>query len=291
MRYYSYYPGCCLSAEGYGKAFGASTVAVNKVLGLEFIELPDWNCCGSGPYGALDEVTSFALCARNLALAEKTGFDLVAPCSSCYVFLNRTNVYLKQYADLKAKVDAALAAGNLEYKGTVKVRKVLDVYVNDVGYDRIAKQVKRSLSGLKVAPYYGCQEVRPDFGFDHVENPQSMDRLLAALGSEPVNFPMKTRCCGGSLTLSEESAALPLMKQLLDDAVRNGAQVMATGCPLCQINVDAYQARVNKKFKTDFNVPVVFFTQLMGLAFGLPEKELGLEKCMVPAEPVLAKYR
>lgn len=291
MRYYSYYPGCCLSAEGYGKAFGSSAMVVNKVLGLEFKELPEWNCCGSGPYGALDELTSFALCARNLALAEKTGFDLVAPCSSCYVFLNRTNVYLKQYPDLKAKVDAALAAGGLEYQGTVRVRKVLDVYVNDVGYDKIAKEVKRSLSGLKVAPYYGCQEVRPDFGFDHVENPQSMDRLLAALGSEPVNFPMKTRCCGGSLTLSEEDATLGLIKRLLDDAVRNGARVMATGCPLCQMNVDAFQARVNRKLKTNFNVPIVFITQLMGLAFGLPEKELGLEKCMVPAEPVLSKYR
>jgi heterodisulfide reductase subunit B len=162
LKSYTYYPGCCLSPEGYAKAFGWSNEAVNKMLGLEFTELKDWNCCGSTPYSSMDELSFYCLCTRNLALAEKKGLDLVAPCSSCYVSLSRANRNLKKYPQLKAKVDAALAAAGLEYHGTVRVRKVLDVYVNDAGYDAIAAKVKRNLGGLKVACYYGCQEVRPE---------------------------------------------------------------------------------------------------------------------------------
>ena len=290
MKYYTYYPGCSLSSGGFARAYGWSTKAVNKLLDIESVELDDWNCCGSTPYSSLDELTSFCLTARNLALAEKKGFDLVAPCSSCYVFLSRTNSYLKQYPQLKAKVDEALAAGGLEYHGTVRVRKVLDVYVNDIGYEAIAARVKKPLSGLKVAPYYGCQEVRPSFGFDHPEYPQSLDKLIASLGAEPAPFPLKSRCCGSSLIISEETAALDLIKKLLDCAVSNGADCMVTGCPLCQMNVDAYQSRINSRFKTNYKLPVLFFTQLMGVAFGLGEKDLGLKTCIVPAERVLAKY-
>ncbi len=215
---------------------------------------------------------------------------MVAPCSSCYVFLNRTNAYMKQYPALKAKVDEALAAGGLEYHGTIKVRKILDVYVNDIGYDAIASRVKRNLDGLKVASYYGCQEVRPKFGFDHPEYPESMDKLMASLGAEPVPFPMKTGCCGSSLVISESDLALDLIRKLLDSALSNGAECMVTGCPLCQLNLDAYQSLVNKKFKTNFNLPILFFTQLMGVAFGLNEKDLGLKTSIVSAKRILAKY-
>ncbi len=291
MKQYAYYPGCALSEEGFGRAFNWSTQVVNKVLDVEFKEIEDWNCCGSVPYDTLHELASFCVCARNLAIAEKMGLDLVAPCSSCFVFLSRTNGYLKQYPELKPKVDEALKAGGLEYHGNVKVRKVLDVYVKDVGYDIIASRVKKPLTGLKVACYYGCQEVRPVFdGRDHPEYPRYMDRLVKALGAEGVPFPMKSRCCGGSLIISEEEASLKLIKEVLDSAVSNGAEVMITGCPLCQLNVDAYQTMVNKKYKTNYHLPVLFFTQLMGLAFGFGEKDLGLKTSLVPAEKALAKY-
>jgi heterodisulfide reductase subunit B len=287
---YPYFPGCCLSTEGYGKAFDWSTNGVNKVLGLEFKKIPDWNCCGSVPYDTLHEQASFSICARNLALAEQMGGDLVAPCSSCYVFLSRTNEYLRKYPKVKTEVDEALAAGGLAYRGSVKVRKVLDVYVNDVGYEVIASKVKRNLAGLKVACYYGCQEVRPHFGFDHPEMPESMDKLVSALGAVPVDFPLKSRCCGGSLIISEQDASLELIKKLLDSAVGSGAEVMVTGCPLCQLNMDAYQTLVNKKYKTDYKLPVLFFTQLMGVAYGLDEKELGLKTSIVPVKKALARF-
>ena len=290
MKTYPYYPGCGLSDGGFGKAFDWSIREVNKVLGLEFKELPDWNCCGTVPYDTLHEKASFGVCARNLALAEQIGGDLVAPCSSCYVFLSRTNEYIHKYPRIKREVDEALAAGGLSYGGKVKVRKVLDVYVNDVGYEAIGAKVKKSLEGLKVACYYGCQEVRPIFGRDHPEFPRYMDRLVKALGATPVNFALKSRCCGGSLIISEEDASLELIKKLLDSAAAGGADVMITGCPLCQLNVDAYQTLVNKKYKTDYKMPVLFFTQLMGVAYGLGEKELGLKTSIVPVKKVLANY-
>ena len=290
MRYYTYFPGCSCSSEGGAKAYSRSIQSVSRVLDSEFKELDDWNCCGSTPSGSVDELGSFCMAARDLALAEKIGFDLVTPCSACYVIFNRANSYLKQYPELKAKVDESLAAGGLAYHGTVRARHVLDILTSDIGYDVIKSKVKKNLNGLKVAPYYGCQVVRPGFGFDHPEQPQSLDKLIVSLGGEPTPFPLKTRCCGGSLIITEEDLALGLIRKLLDSALSNGAECLITVCPLCQTNLDAYQSRVNKKFKTNFNLPVLFFTQLMGVAFGLSEKELGLKTGVVPSERLLAKY-
>jgi len=289
LKYYTYFPGCS-SSEGNSMAYGQSAQAVSGVLDIELIELEDWNCCGSTPYSSIDELSSFCLSARNLSLAEKRGFDLVTPCSSCYVMLNRTQSYLKDYPQVKANVDEALAAGGLEYHETVKARHLLDVLVNDIGYDAIRAKVKRELEGLKVASYYGCQIVRPRLGFDHPEYPESLDKLVASLGAEPVPFPLKSRCCGGSLIISNEAVALDLIRKLLESAASNGAECLVTVCPLCQTNLDAYQSRVNKKFKTDFHIPVLFFTQLMGVAFGLDDEELMLKTSIVPVERVLAKY-
>ena len=289
MKYYTYFPGCS-SSEGGAKAYNWSARAVSKALDVDLVELEDWNCCGSTPYSAVDELSSCCLSARNLALAEKKGVDLVTPCSSCYVILNRTNTYLKEYPRLKKKVDEALAAGGLEYRGTLKVRHLLDVLTTDVGYDTIASRVKKPLNELKVAPYYGCQVVRPNSGFDHPEYPQSLDKLVASLGAVPTPFPLKARCCGGSLIISEEDVALDLIHKLLESASSHGAECLVTVCPLCQTNLDAYQSRVNKKFKTNYKLPILFFTQLMGMAFGLSEEDLGLKTVIVPVEKVMAKY-
>lgn len=289
MKDYTYFPGCS-SSDGGAKAYGWSAQAVSKILEMNLVELDDWNCCGSTPYSSVEELASFCLSARNLALAEKTGLDLVTPCSSCYVILNRTNAYLKQYPQLKAKVKEALAAGGLAYNGSVRVRHLLDVLANDIGYDSIAEKVRKNLGGLKVAPYYGCQVVRPRYGFDHPEFPQSLDKLVASLGAEPVDFPLKARCCGGSLIISEEDLALELVRGLLDSARKEKAQCLITVCPLCQTNLDVYQARVNRRFGTDYRLPILFFTQLMGVAFGLSEESLGLETNIVPVREVVAKY-
>lgn len=289
MRYYTYFPGCSAS-EGGAKAYNWSARGVSKALDFDLIELEDWNCCGSTPSSSVDELGAYCMASRNLALAEKRGFDMVTPCSACYVILNRTNTYLNGYPKFKARIDESLAAGGLAYHGAVRVRHLLDVMANDIGFDAIAARVTRSLGGLKVAPYYGCQVVRPNFGFDHPENPQSLDKLVASLGAAPVPFPLKSRCCGGSLIISEEDVALDLLHKIFSSATSNGAECLVTVCPLCQTNLDAYQSRVNKKYKTDYHLPVLFFTQLMGIAFGIDKAELGLQTGIVPAGKVLAKY-
>ena len=287
MKYYTYFPGCSCSSEGGARAYNWSIQAVSKALDIELIELDDWNCCGSTPSGSVDELGAFCMAARDLALAEKSGLDMVTPCSACYVILNRTNSYLKQYPKLKAKVDEALTAGGLAYHGTVRARHALDVFTSDIGDDAIKSKLKKPLSGLKVAPYYGCQVVRPKLGFDHPEQPQSLDKLITSLGGEPTPFPLKTHCCGGSLIITEEDMALDLTRKILDCASSNGAECLVTVCPLCQTNLDAYQSRVNSKFKTNYKLPVLFFTQLIGIALGIEGKTLGLNTNIVSPHEVL----
>lgn len=288
MKHYSYFPACC--SFGQAIAYDLSTRVVAKALDVDLIELNDWNCCGSTPYTGIDELGSICCSARNLCLAEKGGLDLVTPCSDCYLMLNKANSLMREYPELKRKVDEALAAGGLEYHGTVRVRHILDVFANDIGQEDVTAKVKVNLSGLKVAPYYGCQVVRPKPSFDDPEFPESLDRLMRSLGAEPTPFPLKTRCCGGSMVISEEDVALGLVYKLLDNAISNGAECIVTACPLCQANLDVFQGKINKKFKTKFNIPILFFTQLMGVAFGIESKALGLEKCIAPAEKVLAGY-
>lgn len=285
MKHYTYYPGC--SAESTGVGLGLSVPAIAEPLDIELIELEDWTCCGSTPYGSLDELEAIAVAARNLALAEKRGLDLVTPCSSCYVTLNKANIHLQDHPQLMKQVNEALAVVNLEYQGTVRVRHLVDVLVNDVTPEFIASKVQWKLAGLKVAPYYGCQLVRPQYGADDTEFPQSLDRLVECLGAEAVYFPLKARCCGGSLIISEEDVALGLMRKLLENATANGAECLVTPCPLCQTNLDAYQGRVNAKFKTHYNLPVLFISQLIGLALEIDPVSLGLNTNIVSPSRIL----
>jgi len=299
--YYSYYPGCS-SAEGTAIGYEQSIQAISAPLGLALVELEDWNCCGSTPYGSTDELESVCIAARNLALAEKTrftvlneegisderiGLDLVTPCSSCYATLNRANSLLLQYPDLKHKVDECLAAAGLEYKGGVRIRHLFEVIYNDIGLKFIEPKVTNPLNGLKVAAYYGCQLVRPEPGFDNPHNPQSLDQMVASLGAEPVPFPLKDRCCGGSLIIPELDLTLGLLHNILESAAGGGAQCIVTPCPLCQTNLDAYQSKVNSKFKTHYNLPVLFFSQLIGLALGIAPESLGFHTNIVSPKQML----
>ncbi len=176
MKHYTYYPGC--SAEATAIGLGLSVKAIAKPLDMELIELEGWTCCGSTPYGSLDELESIVVAARNLALAEKVGLDLVTPCSSCFVTLYRAHIHLIDHPRLMAQANEALAVANLEYHGNLRIRHLTEVLVNDITPEFIASQVKQSLHGLKVAPYYGCQLVRPHYGTDDTEFPQSLDRLV-----------------------------------------------------------------------------------------------------------------
>ncbi|MCK4537563.1 MAG: CoB--CoM heterodisulfide reductase iron-sulfur subunit B family protein [Candidatus Krumholzibacteria bacterium] len=271
---YTYYPGCSVSATA--NLYQESIDSVLPGLGIELEELDDWNCCGATAYMSVRELLSFAISARNLALAEKYHRDMVTPCSACYLVLNKTNRYCEEYPDIRKKVGQALEAGGLNYSGNIKVRHLLDVVVNDVEKEKIAGTVKKDLSALKVAPYYGCQIVRPEIGLDDPDDPQIMDELIRSVGATCVDYSMKTKCCGASLMGTDEKKALHLCKEILADAERNEAHCIITVCPLCQMNLDIYQSKVNSLFGTKFRIPVIYFTQLIGLAQGKSMKELGL---------------
>jgi len=227
---------------------------------------------------SVKEVVGFAISARNLALAEKHKRDVIAPCSSCYTILSKTHRYLKELPELHEKINECLKEGGLSYNLTVNVRHPLDVLINDIGLEKIKEKVKHPLEGLKIANYYGCQIVRPERGFDDTEEPMTMDNLFTAIGAENVYYPMKVKCCGGMLMTTYEDVALKLSKEIIESAVNNHANCIVTTCPLCQMNLEAYQGIINKTYKTNFDLPILFFTQVLGLAFGFSEKELGIDK-------------
>jgi len=285
---YAYYPGCSL--KGSSKAYEESLLAVFETLGVGLAELDDWNCCGATAYAAVDETKAHVLTARNLALAEAATpgpapVELVAPCAGCYMALLRAQRHLKENRAVGERVHGALEAVGLRYEGRVRVRHPLDVLVNDVGLERIGDAVTRPLGGLKVACYYGCLLVRPYAPFDDQRNPTSMDRLMRTIGAEPIEWPLKTRCCGGSccggpLVGTIREAGLRLIYVLLKDAKRRGADVLATVCPLCQFNLECFQERVSREFADPVDLNVGFFTQILGLALGLDERSLGLQRML-----------
>jgi heterodisulfide reductase subunit B2 len=283
---YAYYPGCSLIATN--KAYDISSRNVARVLGIDMIELDDWNCCGATAYMAIREKRSFVLSARNLALAEKTGRDLVTTCAGCYLSLHKTNKYMEEEPGMREDIRKALKAGGMDYSGDVKVRHFLDVLVNDIGEEEIKQHVVRSLDGLKVAPYYGCQITRPFGDIDDPEFPMIMDKLMQWIGTEPIPFSMKTKCCGGMLMVTQPEVGEELVGQILSVAIKNGADCIATACPLCQINLEAYQARISRRAGKNCRIPVLYFTQLLGITLGLEPKNLALSDNLTPTETVLA---
>ena len=289
MKKYAYFPGCSL--EKMAHSYHVSALETTRALGVELQEIDDWNCCGATAYFHVDELLAYTLCARNLALAEQTQLDLVAPCSGCYKNMYFARAHLKKEPDLADHINVALAEDNLKFGGTSAVRHLIDVLVRDVGLDEIKARVRRPLSGLRVAPYYGCQILRPRKDHEDVEQPRFFEDLVAAIGAEPVDYRLKLRCCGGALIITNREAALSMVRNLLENAVRSGAGIIATACPLCQVNLECYQKQVNSEFGTNLNVPVLFFTQLVGLALGIAPDRLGIGSELVSVTPALAGAR
>lgn len=293
MRSFLYYPGCSMS--GTARAYADSLEIVAGRLGLDLREVPDWNCCGASEYLSIGQLRAYALIARNLALAEmvKDGSPaLVAPCSLCYVNLAKTERYLRDDRGLRSEVADALAAAGLAYTpGSIAVRHLFEVIVDDIGLDEVRSQVVRPLTGLRIAPYLGCLVTRPDVDdrWPSHEHPRALDNLLAALGAEVVDYPLRTDCCGGHMTQIGPRTAFAMIRRLIDTAERLGADVMATICPMCQMNLDFFQPEANRYFHTDHHMPVLFFTQLMGLAFGASPKALRIGSEVVSARAALAR--
>lgn len=278
---YAYFPGCSLEATG--RPYDVSVRLVFQRLGIGLREIEDWNCCGATSYIAMNKLTAYALSARNLAYAERMGLDVCAPCSSCFTILSKVNRHMRWDEERKKDINEVLGAAGLSYSAGLEVLHPLFVLTSYYGVERVKERAVRSLAGLRVAPYYGCQIVRPKGTYDDREDPQQLDNLLTALGGVPVPFAAKVRCCGGMLMTTSEDVALKLNRDILTAAVQSGAEVVATTCPMCQLNLEAYQERINRVHGTDFHVPIVYFTQLVGLALGFTAEEMLLDTLLVDA--------
>jgi heterodisulfide reductase subunit B len=235
----------------------------------------------------VDELLAYTLCARNIAMAEQQKLPLVAPCSGCYKNMFFTRDHLKHDPDLTEHINDALAEDNLKFTGDSPVHHLIEVFVNDVGLPEVKARVKNPLKGLRVAAYYGCQIMRPRKAREDVEQPKFFEDLVAACGAEPVHYPLRLTCCSGALIITNREAALSLVRNLLESAVRSKAAVIVTACPLCQVNLECYQKQVNKEFGTDYNLPVMYFTQLMGLALGVSPKKLGIGSELIAVMPAI----
>lgn len=291
MNKYLFYPGCAM--ESSASAYNDSLQLIRPHLEIELEEIQDWNCCGATEYLSISLTPAYALISRNLALAaqQANGVNtLVASCSACYLNLAKADYYMAERPVLGENVNKALEAGGQHYTpGKLTIRHLLDVIINDIGLERIKAKVVKPLKGLRLAPYLGCMVPRPDYEkrwSDH-EYPNELDRLLKALGAEVIDFPLKTHCCGGHMTQIKPTTAFELIRRLIHGADQYNADMLVTVCPMCQLNLDAYQAETNRYFHTNYKMPIVFFTQLIGLAFGLDAKELGFGKELVDPRPAL----
>ncbi|MBI4658862.1 MAG: CoB--CoM heterodisulfide reductase iron-sulfur subunit B family protein [Verrucomicrobia bacterium] len=270
------------------RSYHLSALETTRALGVELEELEDWNCCGATAYFHVDELLAYTLCARNLAMAEQAQLNLVAPCSGCYKNMYFARARLHDDSDLAEHINSALAEDNLRFTGGTRVLHLIEVFVREVGLPEIKAKVTRPLKGLRVAPYYGCQILRPRKDYEDIERPRFFEDLLAATGAEPADFPLKLRCCGGALIITNRQAALSMVRNLLESALKAGAAVIATACPLCQVNLECYQKQVNREFNTGFSVPILYFTQLIGLALGIAPERLGVGSELVEVMPIIA---
>jgi succinate dehydrogenase / fumarate reductase, cytochrome b subunit len=284
----AYYPGCV--AQESGKELDMATRWVCRTLGIELVEFPSFSCCGSGFVDEANEVLNVAINARNLAIAERAGLELLTICSTCQGMLSLANLRLTD-PKVRARVDGALKPIGIEYRGTTKVRHLLDVLTKDVGLDAIRAKVKRPLAGLKVGAFYGCHLLRPadELGSESAEEPQSFENLLAAIGATPVYYRGRVMCCGFPIQFVKPDVASRIAGRQIQDAKEHGAHAMATPCPLCHISLDAYQNRAEKAVGTTLDLPVFHLPQVIGLALGATPEELGLSRHLVSTEPALAQ--
>jgi heterodisulfide reductase subunit B2 len=267
-----YFPGCSLS--GTSKEFDISLRQVLAALDIELVEINDWSCCGASSAHITSKLLAVSLPARNLLLAHKQGLaEIMAPCAACYSRLISAQHEIEKDAGLKSKVEKVLEE---PLQTGLKILNIVELFER-IGKEKITQAKKVDLSGLSVAAYYGCLLVRPHeiTKFDDVEDPSLMDGLIAATGAKVVQWNFKTECCGGAHSISHKEIVTKLSKKILDDAKTNGANVVAVACPMCHSNLDMRQLEI-KKHSTHENIPILYLTELIGLAMGIEPKKLGI---------------
>jgi heterodisulfide reductase subunit B len=294
---YSFYPGCSSERKASAANYMVSVESMCKTLDIKLNEIPDWNCCGASiGYAEGGELPRHIMNARNIALSEQHNpkQDIVATCAACWLGTKETQERITHSGQLLADVNEILKDAGLKYEGKQPVRHMVEVLIEDLGYDALKKPVVKPLEGIKIAGYVGCQTNRP-FGVDgeSFENPKYLDKLVETVGGEAVEkYDQKVTCCGGALAFSEPEKSQAQIKKIIESAYDFGAEMIVTPCPVCQMNVEVYQGQINKKYGTKFNIPVVYYSQLMAVAYGASAKEAGLDGNIVRAtrlEEIAAK--
>lgn len=276
---YAYYPGCSLTASAV--EYDASSRAMLERLGVGLEEIPGWTCCGASAVESISRLLTYTLPARNLALIERDMEKIdqvLVPCSACYLNLLKVREQAAKDKKLAADINEVLSGEELKYTGKVRVRHILDVLINDVGPERVGEQIARTMDGIRIAPYYGCQILRPYPVFDDPERPQTMEPLLQAIGAEVFDWDFGGKCCGASLMATKQEAALELTGDIL--AAAQEADAIVTVCPMCQMNLEAYQSKALSAAGGGSRVTILYLPQLLGLALGFSKKEMLLGKNM-----------
>ena len=284
----AYYPGCV--AQATGRELDMATRWVAKRVGIELVEFPNFSCCGSGFIDESNPVLNVALNARNLAIAEKAGLDILTICSTCQGMLTLANRRLED-PKVRSKVDGALTQIGMKYSGNTHVTHLLQVLTDEIGVDAIRKMVVRPLKGLKVGAFYGCHLLRPadEMRSESAEEPHSFEDLIGALGATPVMYRGRVMCCGFPILFVKEATANRVAGTQIEDARAHGADAMATPCPLCHTSLDAYQNKAAKAVGHSLDMPVFHLPQLVGLALGASAKQLGLPRHLVSTDAALRK--
>lgn len=284
---FALYPGC--AAQGATPELYQSTMAILGRLGLEVVELKAAACCGAGVVTEAEPDVALAINARTFAQAEQLGLDVMTICGTCQGVMGSANKRLKEDAALLERINGLLTREGLRYDGRIQVKHLLWIVVRELGLSKLREQVKVPLTELRIAPFYGCYILRPswDLGFDDPENPTSLEKIIAALGGEPVSYAGRTKCCGFPIILEKESIAMAMNGNNLKEAKEHGAQAMVTPCPLCHMSMDIYQERAGKAVKAMLDLPVLHLPQLIGLAMGIPAKQLGFGRHIVPVDEIV----
>ena len=286
---YALYPGC--AAKGATPELYQSTKAIIGRLGIEVIELTASSCCGAGVVAEADPEGALALSARTFAQAERLGLDVMTICGTCQGVMSTANRQLKGDPALLQRVNRMLEPEGLAYHGNVQVKHLLWIVVREVGLAKLKDEVQVTLGDLKIAPFYGCYILRPswDLGFDDPENPTSLEKVIRAVGAEPVDYGGKIKCCGFPIILEKEDIALAMNGANLKEAKDGGADAMVTPCPLCHMSLDIYQERASRKVETNLNLPVLHLPQMLGLAMGVKAKDLGVERHLVSIDEIFKR--
>jgi succinate dehydrogenase / fumarate reductase cytochrome b subunit len=287
---FALYPGC--AAKGATPELYQSTMAIIGRLGLQVVELEAASCCGAGVITEADPDVALALNARTFSQAERLGLDIMTICGTCQGVMSAANRRFKQEPGTLERINRLLAQDGIAYQGRVQVKHLLWIAVRDIGLSKLSETIRTPLKDLRIAPFYGCYMLRPswDLGFDDPENPSSLEKVIRAVGGEPVAYAGRTKCCGFPIILEKEAIAVAMAGTNMKEAIDHGAEVMVTPCPLCHMSLDIYQERAGQAVRTTLNLPILHLPQLLGLAMGIPAKDLGLSRHLISVDSIVKRF-